>query len=347
MNNKKLFIVVGIILIAIFALSFSRGNKPIEVKEVEIKNRIVQRTVSASGIVKSRNEANLAFASLGRIYNLTVEKGDTIEKGKHLASIDSYSDAQTAQSLKDARDIALRDRDLFIEQYETNKDAVSGSDEYDILLRKENEKVSRAEAAYQAQLGSLTNKYINSPFDGTVIDVFKEEGETALAGETILKVADLDNLIFEIELDQEDFGLLKENQKVEIELDAFPSEVFEGYITSLPTYVDSDTGTDFVIEIDLNGSDDKKILLGMTGDANIVLAETENPVPSLTFDEILFDIEDKPYLLVLDDDKVKKLDIELGLEGDIYYELKSNIDSVVVMSSDDTELEEGDTVTLN
>jgi len=318
------------------------GIKTITVKEITPENRIVEKTVSASGIVKSQNSANLSFNSTGRVSYIGVEKGDDVKAGQLLSGLDTNVAMQNVQYYKDARDVALRNRELFIEEYETNKDAVGGKDEYAITLRKYNELLSQAEAAYQAQSDSIRNSYIYAPFDGVIVDVTKEVGENAAIGETVIKLENLNNIVFEVELDQEDYGLVKLGQKAKVELDAYKGVEFDGNITLLPMYADGKTGTSFVVEISISEQEGHTPLIGMTGDTKVVIEQTNAEVASLFYDQILYDDEDNPYVYVLEGDLIKKQYIEIGLEGDIYTELKAVPNKPIVVGlNDKVEVKEG------
>ncbi|MFC1755922.1 efflux RND transporter periplasmic adaptor subunit [Patescibacteria group bacterium] len=342
MKINKWYFIVPVVIIAVILLVIIFGKKGVPVKEIPIKERVVKRTVSASGVVKSRDEADMSFASIGSIYNIAVKKGDEVKKGQYLAALDNYSESQAAQALKDTRDVAQRDLELFIEQYGSNMSAVSGEDEYEIKKRQYEELVSKAEATYQAQLGALGKTYLYASFDGRIIDIYKDVGETAMAGTSVIKIANEDKKVFEIELEQEDFEYLQMEQEVEITLDSYDDDIFTGKVLELPTYVNADNGGDFIIDIDLTGDTKSKALLGMDGDAFIILSKTDKKVKALTFDEIKYDIEDLPYVYVIKNDKVKSHYIELGLEGDIYTEIKTDITDPIIQESDSKyELEEG------
>ncbi len=342
MKIKKWYFIIPIVVIAIILAVVFLSKKDIPVKEIPLKKTEVRRTVSASGTVKSRDEVDLAFSSIGSIRDITVVKGDEVKKGQYLGSLSNYTESQTAQAYKDSRDAAKRDLELFIEQYSTNTDAVSGDDEYQITKRKYEELLSKAEATYQAQLGSLSKTYLYAPFDGKVIDIYKEVGETVMAGSNVIKIANEDKKIFEIKLNQEDFEYLSKDQEAEIKLDSYNNMVFEGKVLELPTYVDNDSGSDFIIDIDFVGDNVDKSLLGMSGDAYIILSKTDKDVSALTFDEIRYDIEDKPYVYVIKDGKVETKYIETGLEGDIYTEIKTDISDPIIQESDaKIELEQG------
>jgi RND family efflux transporter MFP subunit len=316
-------------------------TQTLNVREVTMEDRVVQRTVSASGEIVSDQDAKLAFKTLGRLYSLEVEKGQEVQKGALLATLENYTTAQTAQSYKDARDIVSRDRELFIENYSTNLNAYGGEDEYNLKLRIYDEQLSQAEATYQSALGSLWSTYLYTPFDGIVTEVPKVVGEAVLAGETVVRVSNLGNLVFEIGLDQEDYGFIKRGQKVEIELDAYADVTFEGTVSDLPFFTSTTSTSDFEVEIAVTPGEITP-LLGMTGDAHIVVARTENEVPALMFDEIFYDEQDKPYIWVHNAPYIEKQHVETGLEGDVYTEVISVVEHPVIVGfNGNVDLKEG------
>ena len=311
-------------------------NNTVYVSKAELKNRVVVRTVTASGSVSSTSEANLSFQAVGRVSKINIKEGDEVKKGQLLASEDASSHYQNVQYYKDALDIKIRQRDLFIDDYNANKETYGGDKRYNIKLREYSEGVSQAEAAYNAQLALYPNYYIYAPFDGVATEVSKDVGETATIGEIILTVADLNNLIFKIKLDQEDYGLLKEGMLVEIRLDAYGDEVFNGKVLKLPYFVDSST-EQFEIEISIESKEEKPLMLGMKGDAYIILETSGNEVPSLTVDEVSYDESDNPYVWVLDRQKIKKQEVEFGIDGDVFVEIKNEIDKPILVSTKDAQ----------
>ncbi len=340
--RKRWWILAGVAILIVIVFFFIRRNSSIPVTKIELQQKIVKKTVSASGTVKSSKEADLAFVTAGRITTLNIKKGDAVNKGAYLGSIYSVPSLQSAQAAKDARDIALRNLDLHILQIETKKDTLGGQAEYDSETRRLNELVSKAEAEYQAALGAETNYHIYAPFSGTVIAAPYEVGEVATAGTTAVKLADLNDLIFEIELDQEDFGLLNLGQKVDITLDAFDKEIFAGEVTEIPYFADGEESNVFIVIIKIVDEEKEKILLGMTGDAYIVLQTTESEVQALAFDEVNYDVEDKTYVFVLENGRVKRQYINVGIEGDIYTQILSDITNPIIQpQADNIELEEG------
>lgn len=345
--NKKTIAVFVILLLGGYSI-FARSKGDVAlVTPVEIENVVVEKTVSGTGTVTSENEVNLSFPITGRITEINVSKGDFTEASATLARVDGSSAYFTAQSRQEALDAAKRDVSIYIENYETNPNAVGGRDEYELNVKKLKDLVDVAEANYNAAWSGLNSYYISAPFGGTVLDVNGKIGEAAVAGSTIIKLADLDKLIIEVELDQEDFSFVRLEQNVEISLDAYPESSMFGKVVDMPLFVDSADQESFVVKIAITENNELPVLLGMDGDVSIQIASTVEEVPALTFDQIYYDEDEKSYVWVNSDGTLTKKYIDVGLEGDIYTELKSEInEQLVAPANTEQDLEEGMQVKL-
>ena len=339
---KLLLKIIPIILVAFVVWFFFIKPKSLTtiVSKVQLENKVVTRTVSASGTIKSNNQSDMSFPGMGKISQVYVKKGDTVTRGQTLAYLDTSSLSQTIEAYKSAKDILERQRELFIYQKAQNVDALKGETPYQNKLRQLNEQVAQANATYNAQQALLGNSSLYAPFDGTIVDVLKDPGETAGAGETIVKLADLNDVMFEIQVGQEDYGLLKEGQDVDVKLDSFVGFSFKGKVNTLPLYADSTTDN-FVDKINVTPDSAHSIKLGMTGDAYIILQTTQTEVSALTADEIFFDIDQKPYVWVVRNKKLYKQYIETGLEGDVYTEVKTPISEQIVVPQKDAKIDDG------
>ncbi|NMB70028.1 efflux RND transporter periplasmic adaptor subunit [candidate division WWE3 bacterium] len=350
LKNKKIWVSLLFILVVYGVYSIARRDNinTIPVKVVTIEQKVVEKTISATGEVTSVDDADLSFNSIGKIAQIYVKEGDQISKGDLLAQLDNSAISDTVQTARDARDIALRDKEYFVAKYLYNKSAAGGTEEYEISLRKYDELISQAEATLALRQTQLKDVYMYAPFKGIVYSVTKTPGELATTGETIIKVADLDQLVFEVELDQEDYGLVKQDQKVKIELDAYPNTEFTGKVHAMPLYANGGANARFKVKMSFDENASVKPLLCMTGDVHIVVAETDKPVDALFYDQIFTDENDAYYVWVVDNGLIKKQPVDVGLEGDVYYELKNKPDKQIVVGlNSDVTVKDGFKAKLN
>jgi len=132
----------------------------------------------------------------------------------------SQLDATTAQLKK-----AQSELDASRERYDK---VVSGP-------RTETVQAATAEvAAQKSALDSLKasydKTYVRSPLNGIVIQRYRNASEFADAGDPILEVADLSEIIIDAEVNETDAGKVTSNQKVIVTSDAFPGRKFSGQV---------------------------------------------------------------------------------------------------------------------
>ncbi len=85
-------------------------------------------------------------------------------------------------------------------------------------------------AALQQQREMLT---LRAPFTGTVVAVPVNRGEVAVAGATLLTLADLNRLQLVVYIPQTRLGEVYLDQPVRITVDSFPGEAFEGRVVHI------------------------------------------------------------------------------------------------------------------
>ena len=347
MRTRNKVIILIIVVVVGIGIYLKTKPKVIEVTNEEVATIVVKKTVSASGSVTAVNDTDLALPVIGQLQSIYVEEGENVSPGQTLANLYNYDYTQDTQYYKEAKDVAKRDLDIYIENYLTNPNAVGGEDEYKLGVKRLKDLLDKADAAYQSSLGTLSKTFVSSPFAGTVVDIYYDIGEVVGAGSAIFKIANLDSLMFTISIDQEDFGFLKIDQPVKVTLDSYEEKTFEGVVNSLPAYADEDT-EEFEIKITLNKLENYPALLGMNGDASIITASTEHPVPALSFDLVYFNGDTNPFIWVNDNGKLKKMTVEIGLEGDVYIEILTDLSNVTVVSPESTDtLEEGFKIKTN
>ncbi len=327
-----------LIFIAFFAVVWfffiREKNMTVMVRRTSLQNRVVVRSLTASGVIISNSEANLSFQTSGKIARVYVKKGDNVNRGRLIASLDVNTQLQTIDGLKNAMEALIREKDIFESQMYKNKKALGGQTQYDLKLREYKDNIDQAKANYNAAILGTGNMSIYAPFTGTIIDLTKESGETAVLGETFITLADLNSLKFKADIDQEDYGLLKKGQEAKVKLDSYGGQEFLGKVTALQLFASNDT-SNFEADIVTETIIEKPFRMGMLGDAYIILDQSTKEVPSLTVDEVSYDEAEHPYVWVVENGKIKKQPIEVGLDGDIYLEVKTPISQMVVISAKD------------
>jgi HlyD family secretion protein len=138
----------------------------------------------------------------------------------------------------------------------------------------------QATAQLNANEDDLRKAVVLSPVDGIVLERKIEPGQTVAASmqtPILFKMAeDLTKMRVIVSVDEADVGEVKENQKVQFTVDAYPTRQFEGKITQLrmnSAVVNGVVTYEAVVEVNNNN-----LLLrpGMTANASIITGTFEN-----------------------------------------------------------------------
>jgi HlyD family secretion protein len=282
MSKKSLFIILGIVLIAIVALVIIAKNKEPKGTEVDISkvesNTIIE-TVSATGKIYPETEVKISSEVSGEIIELPVKEGQLVKKGDLLVRINpdlitsmlnrtvatfSNSKAGLAQAeaqLKEAKANFDRNKTLF------EKGIISKSEWDRIVSAYETAVAGKESAYYNVQSASasvneardnLMRTTIYAPSDGTISLLQAELGERVvgtqqMTGTEIMRVANLKNMEVEVDVNENDIVKVTIGDEVAIEVDAYLKKKFKGEVTSISnsasTALTADQVTNFKVKI--------------------------------------------------------------------------------------------------
>lgn len=201
---------------------------------------------SGSGEVMLSDSGSALAETDGEITQINYKNGDYVEKGSVVAVISS----------------------------DTVTDSINSS-----RSNYENAELSMRDAQEQLEDYSLT-----SPISGTVITKNAKAGDTidkTNSTQTLMVVADVSKLKFNLEIDELDVSKVTTGQKVEITCDALENEVYEGEITNLSVEGTSTNGvTTYTAEVVIN--EPGNLRPSMNVDASVVVESSQNTlyVPS-------------------------------------------------------------------
>lgn len=173
----------------------------------------------------------------GEVKNLTCIKGDKVNKGDLLLTIESDS---TNKSVRQS-ELSLKDSQLNLK------------------------------SSYE----QLENYRITSPITGKVISKTVKAGDKlgdANTASEMAIIADLSTLTFDISVDELDISSIKEGQQVQITADAVSDTSFTGYVDNVSIVGTSTNGvTSYPVTIVLDGNQSDKLIPGMNVTARIVV----------------------------------------------------------------------------
>jgi len=144
--------------------------------------------------------------------------------------------------------------------------------------------VEEARAGLAALEAQRDKMLLRAPAGGLVLERIVSVGEIIPPGTAALRIADLDRIRLTVYVPQADVGRLRLGQIVQVQVDSFPGESFEGTVRhiateaeftpkSLPTEEDRATLV-FAVQVDMPNSE-HRLKPGMPADAVIELAGAE------------------------------------------------------------------------
>ena len=292
---KKFLIITGIVIVIVIVIGAisSKKKKSGKAAAEKVKFHLVEKgmitvKLEETGDIHPIKEIEVKSKISGKILKFFVDEGDFVNKNDLIAEIEpDYNQAETISRVKntlDLSDLRLKNaqRDLSDKQELFNASYISQKelDSYkDALTEAEiNYKSALQQYALIKEIETEENvSKIISTASGTVIQRSIEEGEMVVsntnsysAGTVILKLADLKRMIVESRINEVDISKIRNNQRVEIQVDAYPYEKYTGNITKIAAMaVTYNNVKVFPIEIEIKNVDDK-LKPGMTANITII-----------------------------------------------------------------------------
>lgn len=132
--------------------------------------------------------------------------------------------------------------------------------------------LENAKIQYDAQVSNKNDYTLTSAVNGKIYDIMPKEGELVNTQIILMEIGDGKNFEVELSVDETDVSLIRQNQKIVYEIDAYQGIVFNGEITETYPRINQNNKTAKVIAtIQLNK--DIRIYSGMSVEANIIIAE--------------------------------------------------------------------------
>lgn len=331
---KKLrsFRVIGVVLVVVAILYFGLrgGQDSSQFKTASAKQSNIESKITASGVIKSEDQAPLKFLVSGKLAWINVKEGDKVQKWQSIAGIENERyNAALRQAKQDFNNAAA-----VLSQVQDDLKKFSPPENFDQKIKRTAAETAQNKAydSIRAAEEDLAHTTLTAPFSGTIVTLNINSGETVAAGTAIGEIADLDEKRFIAEIDETEVGKIKVGQKATIKLDAFEDKTIDSTISKISsTSTLTSTGaTAYLLTFDIPA--DEKYRLGMNGEANVVTDSAENVI-TIPNEAI---VDDK-YVWVKTGNIYEKKEVELGIESDTDREVKSGLseNSIILTSGFD------------
>lgn len=322
----------------------SKVSPPPDYKTNPVTQKDIVESISASGKVKSDEEATLRFQTSGYLTWVGVKKGDRVKKWQALASLDT--DELQKQLKQELLDYSNQRWD-FDKDWHDNDVSDNNLDKYSLdwdiknLLQKSQFDLDRT--VLDVEIKNIALKYATlwSPIDGivTTIDA-PNAGVNIIPTSALFVISNPDKMIFSAKIDEADIGKVKLGQTAQILLDAYPDQTIDSQVSSIDflSSVTSSGGTAYEVKFFLPDNLDQKFKSGMNGDVEIKLSQIDNAlvVPFSAIKET----EDKKYVWVMENNLPQRREVTTGAETDNDTQVTSGVkEGELVITNNLTQLE--------
>jgi HlyD family secretion protein len=261
-RKKKIWLAVAaaVVLAAVVGINVSRDSRrKTTVQTQKVGRKDLTSVVSASGEIKPTRYVNVSSNVSGRIVDLRVKEGERVRAGQVLARIDSTrfqaGERQASAALEAARsDLKRMEADLeasrlsfqrserMREQQLVSEQAFEQS-QAELRMKQAAVESQRRRIAQQAAIldtdrDDLAKTIVESPMDGVITSLQKEEGEVVIGAQSfqptvIMTVADLSAMEVEVLVDETDIRNLTLGQEAMVRVDALQDLKIKGQVTEI------------------------------------------------------------------------------------------------------------------
>lgn len=279
MSKKKIYIIIGVfvaLIIILITLSktgvIGKNDNAIEVDTAKANEITIVETVSATGKIQPEIEVKISSQVSGEIIDLPIKEGQVVKKGDLLVkinpdlytsglnrSISNYAGTksglnQADASFKEAQASYQRNKILYEKGIISKSDWDKATASFEVAKANKQTayfNVQSASASVKEAKDNLGRTTIYSPNDGTISKLSVELGERILgtqqmAGTELLRVANLNNMEVEVDVNENDIVKINIGDETKIQVDAYLKKEFKGIVTSISNSASTATTADQV-----------------------------------------------------------------------------------------------------
>jgi HlyD family secretion protein len=297
--------VLAMAAVTIMVIHGCKKSQSFTFETATVQKGSVTNTVTATGTLEAITSVVVGTQVSGIVEKLYVDFNSPVKKGQILAELDKVAlNSQvdqayaTLESAKAETEYQQSNFERSNALFEKNLVAQADFDLAKYNYEKSKAALKNAKANYDKAIVNLKYATIYSPIDGVVMNRAVDEGQTVAASfntpEIFTIAQDLTQMQVEADIDETDIGTVKEGQRVEFDVDAFPDEKFKGTVMQIRlSPVTTSNVVTYTVVINAPNPE-QKLLPGMTANLVIYVEET-NDVLTIPYKAVKF-APDAEYL---------------------------------------------------
>ncbi len=350
-SRKKIVWIVIIILLVLVvgaAVVMSKtGKKEAPQNTVKVSRADIIDKALAVGSIEPRNEIAVKSKVSGVVGKLLVDVGDFVEKGQVILEVNPDPTPLELAAAKRRVESAWIELETVKKEIARKKNLLEkgliSDQEYETLNQEYEQAVLSHKIAKEGldliEKGKVKiadtdiETVVKAPISGFILEKSVNVGDPVVpltsyqAGTELMKMANMDDLIFKGTVDEIDVGKIKEGMKCDLQIGALPGKKVAGHVTLISLKArKEDNTTVFPVEIAIEKTDDAVLRAGFSANVNVIIAKKDS-VLSLPERVITFRSDSAFVMLPAPEgEEATEKYIETGLSDAITIEITSGLD---------------------
>lgn len=288
------------------------GGMPVEAEVV--RNERLAREIIAVGGLRSDESVKLSPEISGRIHSIHFSEGQAVQSGELLFRLDDSVYAAELDQARASLRLSQADHDRAQELFARKLVSVRERDTAAARLDVDRATVALAEAR-------LAKTRIRAPFAGVAGLRSVSPGDYVTPGQALAPLEALSVLKADFRLSEGALSAIRVGQSLNLEVDAFPGEVFPGKVYAIDPRLSEESRSVGVRARVPNA--DRRLRPGLFAKVKLVISE--KPQAILVPEQAIVPQGDKPFVYVIAEGKAALRPVELGLRAGGRVEIVSGL----------------------
>lgn len=333
-----LWIVLAVLAIAVaLLLLLKKEDKQVLVYQViTLEPTTISSSVTATGTVEPVKQVEVGTQVSGIISKIYVDYNSVVKEGQLIAELDMSvlrteleSSRANLNSAKVEYDYQTRNYERIKGLYEKELVSATEFEQAQYSYDKARFSYSQAQSNYSKSQKNIGYAKIYSPIDGVVLSRAVDEGQTVASGfstPTLFTIAnDLTAMRVIANVDEADIGAVKEGQRVDFEVDAYPEDTFRGTVTQVRLQATTTSNVvTYQVVIDAPNPD-LKLMPGLTANITIYTLDKHDvlavPVRALRFTPENEKYQENTVWRQMQDGSLERTSVTLGVSDGVQTEI--------------------------
>lgn len=338
-KTKVLLWILAALVVAAVVLVLLLGKKEKQVLVYQVTTlepTTISSSVTATGTVEPIKQVEVGTQVSGIISKIYVDFNSVVKEGQLIAELDR----SVLQADLESSRANLNSAKVEYDYQTSNYNRIKGLYDKELVSATEFEQAqysydrarysySQAQSNYSKAQKNIGYAKIYSPIDGVVLSRAVDEGQTVASGfstPTLFTIAnDLTAMQVIANVDEADIGAVKEGQRVEFEVDAFPEDTFAGTVTQVRLQATT-TSNVVTYQVVINAPNpEQKLMPGLTANITIYTLDKHDvlavPVRALRFTPENEKYQENTVWRQLPDQQLERVSVVTGVSDGINTEI--------------------------